>query len=119
MALLTPTVVGPNATLASIAAAGVAAAGGGDTFAHSGKEVLFITNGGGGSITVTLTSRADNFGQVLTAHDITRTVAAGATAVIGATEASKFRDSATGLVNVTYTGVTSVTVALLSFATTA
>ena len=118
MALLTVTSVGPNTTVASLAAVAVAAAGGGDTIAHSGKEVIFVFNGGGAPITVTVTSQADNFGQTLTAHDITRSVAAGAWAIIGPLEASKYKDPATGLLNLSYSGVTSVTVAVLSFGVT-
>lgn len=119
MALIAAVALAANGTIADMDAIATAAAGGGDTVLHTGKEVIFINNGGGSSITVTLTSRADNFGQTLTAHDITRSVAAGKWGVIGPTEAAKFKDPATGLVNVGYSGVTSVKILVLTFAVTA
>lgn len=118
MALLTAQNVAANGTVADLDAACAAAAGGGDTVAHSGKESIFVFNGGGSQITVTVASQPDNFGQTLTAHDITRTVAAGKWAIIGPLEASKYRNASTGLLSITYSGVTSVKVGVFSFAVT-
>lgn len=119
-ASLTPVVVGPNATgkIADLAAAVTQAAqAGGDAFNIQGKEVLIVLNGGGSPITVTLVSVADNFGSVVASHDITQSVAAGKTCIIGPLEKAKFGD-ANGLCQITYSGVTTVTVKLLSFAVT-
>ncbi len=85
-----------------------AAAGGGDSFANDGKTYLHVKNGGGGSINVTINSVAacdQGFD-----HDIVVAVANGAEKVIGPFPTGRWNDTNSN-VNVTYSGVTSVTVA--------
>lgn len=106
-------------TTQSIVAAGltpatVAASGGGDTIAPASlddsRTMLYVTNGGGSPITVTVAdpgkTQAGNSGSAPAIS-----VAAGATMLIpiapGAISPS------TGLASVTYSAVTSVTVAAL------
>lgn len=91
-----------------------AAAGGGDTFAPGSSDsvALRVKNGGGSGITVTIafpgtTSYGANNPSVTTAS-----IGAGAEAVIGPIPPAAI-DNSTGLVSVTYSGVTSVTVAVV------
>lgn len=103
MATLTsqrPTVTGAALTMQ-------AAAGGGDK-AKPGAFVL-VTNGGVGSITVTVAVPGTEYGQARA--DIPVTVAAGASKMIGPLP-SDLRGT-DGLVALTYSGVTSVTVAAI------
>src|SRR3954470_7776492 len=85
----------------------VAAAGGGDSFANNGKTVLDVANGGGGSITVTIASQRV-YAQGST-HNTTVSVGAGATKRIGPFDTARYNDTS-GNVQVTYSGVTTVTV---------
>lgn len=86
------------------------AAGGGDQFANSGKEFLHVKNGGGGAVTVTIDSQTNcNFGHD---HNIAVSVGAGEEWILGPFPKSRFNDSS-GLVQITYSGVTSVTVAVI------
>lgn len=115
MALLTnqkPALTGTAITTTS-------AAGGGDTLSNPrGKTALQVTNGGGGSINVTVgvpsptpVRAAD--GQ-FPAQSLTSTVvavAAGATKIIGPIPPA-YNDGS-GIVAISYSGVTSVTVAAL------
>lgn len=92
------------------------AAGGGDTFVNDASERTFfrITNGGGSSITVTFTSQvtsADTIGLGKVAlSNLAVSVAAGVTKYIGPFSGRRF-NNASGAVAVSYSGVTSVTVA--------
>jgi hypothetical protein len=110
MALLTPLV--PDITGPLLGA--VAAAGGGDSFSNTGRELFYIKNGGGGGITVTFDSPATcSFaGAALAAHDAAVSVGAGAERLIGPFPAVRFNDGS-GNVNVTYSGVATVTVAVI------
>lgn len=99
-------------TVQQITAAGVvpqtpvAAAPGGDTFSNNGRTKLIIANGGGSGITVTISAQiACDMG---TLHDITNSIAAGATEIMGPFS-TRYNDSS-GLVHVGYSAVTSVTV---------
>lgn len=99
---------GPTSALA-------AAAGGGDAFADDGDQRTFfeINNGGGGSINVTFAyvpgaERIPGYG-VITLPDLVVAVGAGLRKVIGPFPRN-FIDPATGLISVTYSGVTTVTV---------
>lgn len=95
-------------TLDGVVPSTAAAAGGGDKFQPGSSTWLEVTNGGGGSITVTVDSAApSNYG---TDEDIAVAVAAGATKRIGPFPAQRFAGT-DGLVAVTYSGVTTVTVA--------
>lgn len=88
-----------------------AAAGGGDTFPAQGRRTfLHVKNGGVGSINVTLNSLVNcNQGSD---HDNVTPVGAGADKFIGPIDPDRFADP-TGVCGVTYSGVTSVTVAVL------
>ncbi len=87
----------------------VAAAGGGDKYNNSGRERFRVRNGGGSTITVTITAVAALGCPAGTLHDISFTVAAGAEKVVGALDPLRFNDS-NGQVSVGYSAVTSVTV---------
>jgi hypothetical protein len=85
-----------------------AAAGGGDVFPNQdGRTYFVVTNGGGGSITVTIDSVTPCDQGV--DHDGGGAVAAAATRIFGPFQPRRFNNSQ-GQVAVTYSGVTSVTV---------
>lgn len=90
----------------------VAASGGGDKFAFSPDAELHVNNGGGSPITVTIDCPGTcNFGVGNNAaHDATYTVTNGTVKIIPISDV-RFRDS-NGDVNVSYSAVTSVTVAV-------
>lgn len=105
MAVLTvvPTSITPTATTM------VAAAGGGDEFRNTGKERFRIRNGGGSSITATIAAVSAAGCPAGTLHDITITVPAGQERCVTNLPTGRF-NAADGNVDVTYSGVTSVTV---------
>lgn len=108
MALLTTRQV----AVAGSTPAPVAAAGGGDTLQPGDRTFLRVINGGGGAITATVDSVTPcNYGSD---HDLVVSVPAGATRDIGPLPASRFARTSDGLVAVTYSGVTSVTVEAIS-----
>lgn len=88
-----------------------AAAGGGDTIAlpHD-KVALRIKNGGGAGITASIAFPGTTPYGVANPVRTTSSIAAGAEVVVGPIPLSA-ADPVTGLVSVTYSGVTSVTVA--------
>lgn len=91
----------------------VAAAGGGDDFANDGRTMLYVVNGDASPHTVTIDSKVTcNFGSD---HDVAVTVPAGESRWIGPFAPSRF-NGADGLVDVSYDGVTSVTVAAVKLA---
>lgn len=87
----------------------VAASGGGDKFNNSGVERFRVRNGGGSTITVTITAVAALGCPAGTLHDLVFTVAAGAEKVVGKLDPNRFND-VNGQVSVGYSAVTSVTV---------
>ncbi len=87
-----------------------AAAAGGDYFVNDGKTVLHVINGSAGDITVTVDSPKE-CNQGFT-HDAAVVVTAGEERFIGPFDRKRFND-ANGRVQVTYSGVTSLTVAAL------
>ncbi len=89
----------------------VAAAAGGDVFPNDGNTRLLVINGGGGSINVVATPQNTVNGLTLSA--VTVAVAAGASKVIGPFPPQYFNNSS-GQVVLTYSGVTSVTVAVIN-----
>ena len=106
MATLSVQTIVLGGTAPSYAAAGA----GGDEFVNSGREFLHIKNGGVGSIDVTINSqRPCDQGYD---HDVVVAVGAGAEKMIGPFPKSRF-DDANGKVQITYSGVSSVTVAVL------
>ena len=85
----------------------VAAAAGGDTFDNDGHTFFHAFNGSGGDITVTIDSPVDcNQGF---AHDVAVVVTAGTDRMIGRFPVGRFHSSC----SVTYSGVTSLTVAAI------
>lgn len=102
-------------TRAGVTITPVAAAGGGDAMACGTYNWLRVVNGGGGSITVTIAipSGASQYGNV--AYTSTAIVVGpGVTKDIGPIITALYQDPTTGLAQITYTGVTSVTVAAIS-----
>jgi hypothetical protein len=107
MALLTaqrPAITGVAATFA-------AASGGGDTLKPATNSVFIVKNGGGSPITVTVVVPG-NTPYGLAQPDMTVSVAAGAEEWIGPLD-SGLVDSSSGVISVTYSAVTSVTVAYM------
>lgn len=86
---------------------GAAAAGGGDSFANTGRELLVVKNADASSKTVTVDYVPTQDGQAVTDKAIA--IPAGQTFVIGPFPPSLYNDAA-GRVNITYSAVTSVTV---------
>jgi hypothetical protein len=84
----------------------------GNYFTNDGHSFLQVTNGGGSSINVTIDS------PILCSqggtHDEVIAVGAGVTKLIGGFDKSQFNDPITGRVNVSYSSVTTVTVAVVS-----
>lgn len=107
MAVLAP----QDVSLAGMADALVAAAGGGDSFDNNGQVVFVVNNGSGAPITVTFddpnTPNPGNASQFN--PDVAVSVPAGARRTIGPFPPFRFND-ANGRVNVTYSDVTTLTV---------
>ena len=110
MAILTPI----DTLVAGVADSLVAAAGGGDSFSNNGHCLFVVNNASGGAITVTFDdpnspspASASQFNP-----DVAVSVPAGARRTIGPFPPFRFND-ANGRVNVTYSGVTSLTVEVL------
>lgn len=88
------------------------AAVGGDTFINNGRTFLHVKNGGVAAITATIDSKAlSNYG---TDVDIVISVPAGGEKTIGMFDTVRFDDNL-GISNITYSAVTSVTVAVISY----
>lgn len=87
-----------------------AAAAGGDTIAPAAGLVLHVKNGDAAAKTVTLVRPGTQYGQ---ANPDIAVVIAASPGNQFIRVPPEFADPATGLVNVTYSAVTSVTVALL------
>lgn len=100
-----------NITRAGLTSALVAAAGGGDTFTPDDRTFLYIKNGGGGAITVTIVTPAVAIPDVAIA-DTAVSVGAGSERMIGPFPPPYYADPADGLADITYSGVTSVTVGI-------
>lgn len=96
-------------TQAGTAAAYSAASAGGDTMVPSDRTHLHVKNGSGGSITVTVVAKtACNHGVL---HNLAVAVPAGEERLIGAIIPSRFARPADGLAEITYSDVTTLTVA--------
>ena len=91
-----------------------AAAGGGDTFTNTGREFIYIKNGDASPINVTFTTPA-TYKNIALEDPV---VAVGATdeMIIGPFAVGAFNNSS-GLVDVAYSAVTSVTVAVFQLPT--
>jgi hypothetical protein len=87
------------------------AAGGGDKCEVGDRNFLHVKNGGGSSITVTLTSVASVRGQAVS--NVTVSVPATSERMIGPLSADLLQNPSDGLCAIGYSGVTTVTVASL------
>jgi hypothetical protein len=86
----------------------VAAAAGGDYFINDGKTLIDVVNGSGGDLTLTFAGqKACEFGTI---HNQTCVVQAGERRQAGPFPKYRFND-ANGYVQITYSGVTSLTIA--------
>lgn len=99
-------------TQAGTAVTMAAATSGGDTLTPSDHTHLRVKNGGGSPINVTVAGQGV-CNQGFT-HDLVVAVAAGAEEDIGPIGPARFARSSDGQAAVTYSGVTSVTVAAVS-----
>lgn len=104
MALLATQSVGYAGVQPSLAAA----TGGGDTFTPGPNLFLYVNNGGGSSITVTVVTPGTVRGQAVS--DLSVSVVNGTARFIRISPADFFMDPATGLGAISYSGVTTVTV---------
>lgn len=108
MATLTTQVI----TRAGTVITPVAAAGGGDAMQVGSGMMLEVVNGGGSPITVTLNipaARTYEPNVAITSPAVS--VTNGTTRWFGPIDAQTFADPVTGLLSITYSGVTTVTVA--------
>lgn len=118
MATITPVVPDrpSGATLTGTLATGIAANGAGDSFVLSGAVLLLrFINASGGAITITLDSQINpSFPGGAQASDVNPvlSVAAAASRVvrIPSSDFPRFANPSTGMLDVTYSGVTSLTV---------
>lgn len=86
----------------------VAAAGGGDKFLPSKDTFVRVNNAGGGSITVTFATSALHNG--IAVADTGGSVTNAQSRLFGPFPAEDYANAADGLCDITYSGVTSVTV---------
>ena len=99
-----------NAVITGLEATMNACAGGGDEFVNDGNVIAYIENGSGGDITVTFATPKTVEG--LAVADAAVVVTAAEARFVGPFDPAVFNDSA-GKVQVTYSGVTSLTMALV------
>jgi hypothetical protein len=99
-----------SVTLAGLNPSYSAASAGGDDFVNDGRTFLHVKNGGAGAITVTVTTPAQISG--IDVADIAVSVPNGSERMIGPFPTNLFNAS-TGKASITYSGVTSVTIAAI------
>jgi hypothetical protein len=98
--------------LSGLAPSFTAASSEGDTFLNDGQTVLYLKNGGSGSVTATVACQtACNYGVM---HDAAVAVPAGEERIIGPFARGRFSNNS-GYAAVTYSGVDSLTVAAIQF----
>lgn len=92
----------------------VAAAGGGDTVRCGERTFISVVNDGGGSVTVTVndTKTREPAGSAAFNPDVEVVIAPSTSKMIGPFSASRFANTG-GFAEITYSGVSSVTVAAL------
>lgn len=99
-------------TRAGLAPAYSAAAAAGDKFTPSDRTVLHVKNGSAGALTVTVvTPKQTSYGADIA--DVAVSVPAGGERLVGPFAYEHFADTDDGLADITYSGVTSLTVAAL------
>lgn len=93
---------------------GVAAAGGGDTFVNNGREYFHVKNGSGAPITVTFVTPVTVDGGAVANLDAV--IPAGASHLIGPFPPQNYNDTGAvgGILSVTYSGVTTLTVGVIT-----
>lgn len=103
-----------DAAIAGLAETFAAAAGGGDSFANNGLCLLHIKNASGAPITVTVDDPGSPApaGATQFNPDVAVIVPAAGERLIGPFPPFRFNDS-NGRVNLTYSGVTTLTVAVV------
>lgn len=95
---------------AGLAPSYAAAAGGGDTFTPGSNVFLHVKNASGGAITVTIvTPRTDVYGNAIADNTVSVPATTG-DRMIGPFPYEGYADPATGVGNITYSGVTSLTI---------
>ncbi len=105
MALLATQQIGFAGTATTL----TAAAGGGDTVSPDDRTFLWVKNASGGAITVTVVIPGTYIGQNL--PDVAVSVPATTGERFIGPLTRQIADPTTGVVNITYSGVTSLTVA--------
>jgi len=99
-----------TAVLAGVTPSYAACAGGGDDFLNTGREMVHIKNGSGGALVVTFVTPKTYQGVALA--DPTVSVGAGSEEMIGPFPPGIFNGAA-ALLSMTYSGVTSLTIAVI------
>lgn len=99
--------------LAGIGPTFTAAAGGGDTFDPDQDTFIVVKNGGGASITVTVPTPRVDPATGLAEADVSVSVPNAGERWIGPFPFEVYADPATGLGSIGYSGVTSVTTAVI------
>lgn len=89
-----------------------AATPGGDTFAPGDLVFLHVKNGGGSAITVTIVTPKEAFPGAAIA-DTAVSVSAAGEAMIGPFPSRHYADPTDGIADISYSGVTSVTIAAI------
>lgn len=103
-------------TRAGVAPSYAAAAGGGDTFTPGPSVFLHVKNTSGGAITVTVvTPRTDALGNAIADNTISVPATTG-DRMIGPFPYEAYADPTTGVANITYSGVTNLSIGAFSAA---
>lgn len=97
-----------------LALAPVAASGGGDTCSPGDSMFLYVRNGSGSSMNVTITSFPNTNEWGASLPDLVQAVPAGAVRIIGPLRKEVHADPVTGIVGITYSLATSVEVAAIA-----
>lgn len=106
------TLLAQQANVSGVAITYAAASGGGDKFGPSPRRHFRVKNGSGGAITVTIVVPGTTK-YALAQPDITASVGAGAEYCFGPFPDDLGDPADNGLISVTYSGVTSLTVAVV------
>ena len=103
-----------NVALIGLAPAYAVAAGGGDTFVNNPDTFLHVKNGGASPITVTVVTPATV--NSIAIADVAVSVPAAGERMIGPFIPTNLFNDSTGVASITYSAVTSVTVAAIRVA---